>query len=145
MSASPNPTLIGQTLANFKRRLLQFVKGSKEMIYVSVIFLFPLLEVIFLSTIIRGIQRALGVGDNKVLDVIIQNGFPGLVIAGIVFSCGVFVLTPVKDKEDKLRYLLNFAGIRSISYYLGIFLADILLYCLPISVLILMSYILSIK
>lgn len=54
-----------------------------------------------------------------------------------------FVIAPVKDREDKIRYLLNFAGIRSISYYVGLFLADFLLYGITISILMLMSKLLG--
>jgi hypothetical protein len=41
------------------------------------------------------------------------------------------LITTVKDREDKLRYLLNFGGMRSFSYYFGIVLADFTLYMLP--------------
>ena len=75
----------------------------------------------------------------------IQLLFPFFVLLGIVISSGVFIITTVKDKEDKLRYLLHFAGARPLAYYLGMFMADIVLFCVPISLLILMSYFLSIK
>lgn len=41
------------------------------------------------------------------------------------------MITTVKDRQDKLRYLLNFGGMRSLSYYVGIVLADFTLYILP--------------
>ena len=54
-------------------------------------------------------------------------------------------MTPVKDKEDKLRYLLNFAGMRSVSYWNGIFLADIIIYTIPVACLIIFTFVLGIK
>jgi len=65
--------------------------------------------------------------------------FPTFVIMGIVFSAGAFIITLVKDREEKLRYLLNFAGIRSPSYILGLYLADYILYFIPISTLMAVS------
>lgn len=63
---------------------------------------------------------------------------------GFVTSSGVYLITTVKDRQDKLRYLLNFGGMRSFSYYIGIVLADYLLYVGPTCVFILVVYILDI-
>lgn len=71
--------------------------------------------------------------------------FPSFTIAGIVFSGGAFVITLVKDREEKIRYLLNFAGMRSISYIMGLLAADYILYFIPISALMLTSLILDIE
>jgi len=54
-----------------------------------------------------------------------------LISIGFVTSSGVYLITTVKDREDKLRYLLNFGGMRSLSYYVGIVLADFTLYLIP--------------
>jgi len=54
-----------------------------------------------------------------------------LISIGFVTSSGVYLITTVKDREDKLRYLLNFGGMRSLSYYVGIVLADFTLYMIP--------------
>jgi hypothetical protein len=57
--------------------------------------------------------------------------FPLLISIGFVTSSGVYLITSVKDRQDKLRYLLNFGGMRSTSYYTGIVLADFTLYLIP--------------
>jgi hypothetical protein len=133
----------------WKRRMLQFTKGSKEIMLILIILLFPLMEVIFISVIMNGIQTIIKNNDpgsrDDISSTVIGNAFPILVLLGILFSQGAFILTSVKDKEDKLRYLLNFAGMNSFSYWVGMFLADIILYIIPISLLIIMSFILSIK
>ena len=54
-----------------------------------------------------------------------------MISIGFVTSSGVYLITTVKDREDKLRYLLNFGGMRSLSYYVGIVLADFTLYIVP--------------
>lgn len=50
---------------------------------------------------------------------------------GILTSLGVFIIHVVKDKEDKLRYLLNFAGMRPSSYFIGLMLADLIIFTIP--------------
>jgi len=57
--------------------------------------------------------------------------FPILQILGIFLSSGIFIFTPVEDREQKLRYLLNFAGMRSSAYYVGLLLADIVIFSIP--------------
>jgi hypothetical protein len=57
--------------------------------------------------------------------------FPVLQIFGILISSGIFIFTPVEDREQKLRYLLNFAGMRSSAYYIGLLLADVVIFCFP--------------
>jgi hypothetical protein len=42
---------------------------------------------------------------------IMETAFPALVVLSVLTSSGLYVVTPVKDRQDKLRYLLNFAGI----------------------------------
>lgn len=68
-----------------------------------------------------------------------------MVAGSLVLSSGLFVITPVKDREDKLRYLLNFAGISSKAYYIGMFFADIILFIVPTICIIILSFILQIS
>ena len=64
---------------------------------------------------------------------------------GILLSSGIFVFTPVEDRESKLRYLLNFAGMRSSSYYIGLLLADIVIFMIPQIILAILFFILKIE
>jgi len=59
MNAVSNPNVIGQLVTMWKRRMLQFTKGSKEIMLISIILLFPLMEIIFISVIFNGIQRVI--------------------------------------------------------------------------------------
>jgi hypothetical protein len=52
-------------------------------------------------------------------------------LIGLALCSGVFVLCPVNDREFKLRYLLNFIGMKSMPYYLGNLIADMTLYMVP--------------
>ena len=70
--------------------------------------------------------------------------FPLLLAIGYVTSSGVFLITTVKDREEKLRYLLNFGGMRSFSYYFGIVMADWCLFMIPTLSFVIVVYILQI-
>jgi hypothetical protein len=63
---------------------------------------------------------------------------------GICVTSGVYLITSVTDRQEKLRYLLNFGGMRSIPYYLGLFLADYLIYFIPSALFVLTTIMLGI-
>jgi hypothetical protein len=54
-------------------------------------------------------------------------------------------VTPVKDREDGLRNLINFAGISSLSYYLGLFFADLIIFTVPTILIVILSSILKVE
>ena len=76
---------------------------------------------------------------------ILESVFPTLLIISIAISSGLFIITPVTDRQDKLRYLLNFAGITPFSYYMGLFLADCILFITPCILIILLAIILQLE
>jgi len=62
---------------------------------------------------------------------LLTSVFPLLMPIGIVVSSGLYCMSQVKDREDGCRYLLNFAGMRSSAYFLGLFLGDYVIYTFP--------------
>lgn len=52
-------------------------------------------------------------------------------LIGFCICSGAFVLASASDREFKLRYLMNFMGISSFSYYIGNFLCDLILFTMP--------------
>jgi hypothetical protein len=66
--------------------------------------------------------------------------FPLFMEIGIISASQIFVVYPVKDREDKLRYLLNFVGIRPSAYYIGQLIGDWLIYCISSILLVLTTY-----
>lgn len=71
--------------------------------------------------------------------------FPILLQVGYITSIGLYLLATVQDRYDKTRYLLNFAGMRSSSYYLGIFLADFLIFMSSNVLIVISVYVLGLK
>ena len=77
-------------------------------------------------------------GGPTLFETILGYSFPSLLLLGYITSIGVYAAGPVKDRFDKTRYLLNFAGQRSSSYYMGVFLGDYLIFSISsLSILIL--------
>ena len=68
-----------------------------------------------------------------------------MLIISIAFSSALFVITPVNDRQEKLRYLLNFAGITPFSYYMGLFLADAILFIVPCILIIVLATIFQLE
>jgi hypothetical protein len=54
--------------------------------------------------------------------------FPIFILIGYLSSIALYTIVPVTDKFNKTRYLLNFAGMRSSAYYIGLFLSDFVIY-----------------
>jgi hypothetical protein len=58
---------------------------------------------------------------------------------------GFFIIPAATDRYDGLRNLLHFAGIGSVSYYLGLVIADFTLFLIPSALLVLAGIFLSIE
>lgn len=56
--------------------------------------------------------------------------FPIFLIIGYLTTISLYLILPVLDKEKKTKYLLNFAGMRVSAYYIGMFLADFIIFSL---------------
>ena len=76
---------------------------------------------------------------------IISISTPAVIMLGILISSGTFAVTIAKDREAKLRYLLNLAGIKPTAYYLGILITDFIIYIIPMALLVVLCFILDIK
>ena len=53
---------------------------------------------------------------------------------------GLFILTPVSDREHKLRYLLTFVGMKPSAYYFGNLMCDFMLFIIPTILFIALLY-----
>lgn len=154
MNAKSEPAFHRQAWANCKRRLIQFIKSPQEIVLNVQILLFILIQIILLQTILsitfklaeaRGSDAALRQTMEEMEERILHMAFPALVLASIVTSGALFVVTAVQDREDKLRYLLKFSGMTSTAYFFGLVVADMILFCVPCGLVVLLSYFLDIK
>lgn len=70
-------------------------------------------------------------GDHRTWIIISGFIFSLWMLIGFCTCSGIFILPTCSDREFKLRYLMNFIGIKSFSYYIGNFLADFILFFIP--------------
>jgi hypothetical protein len=54
--------------------------------------------------------------------------FPFIVNFGFSCCSGIYMMTPLGERENKTRSILSLNGVGSLVYYLGLFLGDIILY-----------------
>lgn len=54
--------------------------------------------------------------------------FPTFLLYGFCTSSGIYMITSLFDKEKKLRQYMYLSGVGPVSYYLGMFTADFLLF-----------------
>ena len=97
-----------------------------------VLLLSPFITIIMSFLLMKGL---LPDSDNpqeqKVYTLVASNLFALFVLLGFSLCSGMFILAPVSDKENKLRHLMNFVGMKPLAYYLGSFFADIILFTIP--------------
>ena len=61
--------------------------------------------------------------------------FPLLTNMGFGTAAGIYLMTPVADKEQKTRSILSLSGLTSLQYYTGLFIADYVLFIIPAALL----------
>lgn len=61
-------------------------------------------------------------------------------LVGFCTCSGIFILAPISERENKLRHLMNYIGMNPFAYYLGNFIADYLLFLIPVAGFIIMIF-----
>jgi hypothetical protein len=110
--------------------------------------IFSLVNLIVLNVSIKAILGNFPIDDPTIIENTLKyfNSlyFPFTINISIMASSGLYVLNVVQDREDKLRYLLNFTGMKPLAYYLGLLLGDFLIFMVPAVLLIFLSGLLGI-
>lgn len=97
---------------------------------------FIIIEILFITIITTAILRLFaGSADEddaaRVRKTIINGAYPILVQIAMVFNSNLFCVVIVYEREHMIRYLLNFQGITSPAYILGMTLAENLILMIP--------------
>lgn len=71
--------------------------------------------------------------------------FAFFVLLSFSLCSGLYILSPVTDRQNKLRHLLNFIGLKPLAYYIGSYLADIILFIIPTLGFMILLYPLGVK
>jgi len=123
----------------FTRRLKQFMREKRmQLLLVS-----PFITIIFSFLLVSGFTDK---NDNPEASALVSaNLFTVFVLLGFSLCSGLFIISPVADKEIKMRQMLNFLGMKSLAYYTGSFLADYVLFVIPTAGFIALLFPLGIK
>jgi hypothetical protein len=146
LNARKNPTLATQFCSNFKRRIIQFFANSQEMFLVLLPVINLLVTLVLVNTIFTAIGKMPDTGGddwNKQKNHILAIMFPVLMQFNVIISGGLFIIAMFKDHFDGMRNLLKFAGMQSLSYKLGLILAEFCLFIFMSVFLICCGFILS--
>jgi hypothetical protein len=108
----------------------------------------PFITLLFVFLFLSGIFRNLSNGDpqaEKAYTLIASYLFAFFVLIGFSLAGGIFILAIVADKENKLRHLMNFVGMKPLAYYMGNIVADFILFSIPTCGFIILLFPLDIK
>lgn len=91
--------------------------------------IYLLISLLMIDTILYGFK---GMKKNKTkfenhMKVVHGYTFPIFLEIGFILSGGLYITTFMKDRFDGLRYILNFTGIKSSAYILGLQFADLIM------------------
>jgi hypothetical protein len=127
----------------FVRRVKQFLREPRSQLLLAS----PFITIILSFLLINGLFPKADDDENlkKFLTFISTQMFSFFVLLGFSICSGLFILAPVSDKEQKLRQMMNFVGMKPLAYYTGSFLADFLLFTVPTIGFIILLFPLQIK
>lgn len=57
--------------------------------------------------------------------------FPMILNIGYATTSGVYLLMPIEERQRKMRHILSMTGMRTLPYWLGLFIADYILFLMP--------------
>lgn len=129
LSASANPAFCSQVSGMFVRRLKQFARETRMQILLAS----PFVTIIFTYFLVSGLiyQNSDNPDVQRTRSLILSFLFSFFVLTGFSLCTGLFILAPVADRQQNLRQMLNFVGMKPLAYYTGSFLADLILFTIP--------------
>jgi hypothetical protein len=68
---------------------------------------------------------------DDVFKKVISCMLPIFMLTGFCSTAGIYMITPIQEREQGLRQILTLNGMTSSRYYAGLFAADYLLYLIP--------------
>jgi hypothetical protein len=93
----------------------------------------PFITAIFSFCIVGGVANFDKDDEEMQKIMILVNGimFSIWMLIGFCTCSGIFILSPISDREFKLRYLMNYIGMQPLAYYIGNFISDYTLFMIP--------------
>jgi ABC-type multidrug transport system permease subunit len=82
---------------------------------------------------------------EDLFELMMAFSMPFIMCYGFATCSGIYMFTPVGEREYKTKPILNLAGVHSFQYYVGLFIADCTLYVPPVLLFAIMMVALDIR
>lgn len=100
--------------------------------------------VIFIRAIVR-ITETSETDAKKIVQGVLDIMYPTLMELSLIFNCKLYCIGLVYEREHRVRHLLNFQGINSAAYVIGMSLADWIIFCVASILIILFGIIMELQ
>jgi len=120
-----NPSVCGQILALAIRRWIVFLREPRQWFMLIAPFINVISSLMILYAFIAvATPDDSDVSSYKILQGLTAFLFPFLLMYGFTTTAGIYMITPISDRESRLRQVLHITGLKPFSYYLGTLIAD---------------------
>lgn len=106
--------------------------------------LFVVIELLFFTTVIQAVSKIYNLNFDDTIMPIIRVVYPILIQAAMVFNANLYCVAIVYEREQKIRYLLNFQGIKCSAYIIASTLGDQIIAMIPAVILTAVGMILNV-
>ena len=124
-------SFFSQYRAMIARRLLVFSREPRQWFLTISPFINTLTLVLIILSIFNLSDSQYKQQLMKVFNYVLAIMFPYIINAGYATTTGVYMLMPIEERMKKTRHILKLSGMRTVSYWLGLFTADYMLYLIP--------------
>lgn len=129
LQITAHPNFCQQVGAMFVRRMKQFAREPRMWLLLASPFVTIIMSFLLMSGLLP--KDNTNPAFTEAMTLITSYLFAFFILIGFALCSGLFILSPVLDKENKLRSMLNFMGMKSLAYYLGNLFADLILFSIP--------------
>jgi len=140
-SVESHPSFFQQMFAVFIRRLKQFLREPR----IWICLFAPFITAIVSFLIINNINTTGDDVNEDALALVSGIMFSMWMLIGFALCAGLFIVGLTYDREMNLRYLMNFAGLQTLPYVFGNYMADFTLFMVPTIGFILILFPMNIK
>lgn len=128
---SGSNSFTSQYYAMFARRFTVFIREPRQWFltvspFINVLVTFLILYSFF--NLSQGDHKAVAL---KIFNYVIALMFPYIMNAGYATTCGIYMLMPIEERMKQTRHILKISGMKTVSYWLGLFTADYILFLIP--------------
>ena len=120
-----------QVMAMCHRRYIVFIREPRQWF----LTISPFINVLTAFLVIYSLFDLAGSGhkqlEMKILNWVVALMFPYILNAGYASTSGIYMLLPIEERTQKTKHILTLGGMKTLPYWIGLFIADYSLYMIP--------------